>query len=103
MLEFISQYWKLILCGLALIASIIIAAIRKRPVTDILSKIYKLVGYYIMAVERPGDGSQKKQEVIDLVCTDLEKVFPGIQIGYYKQLINQVIEDYLATPQKKER
>ena len=103
MLEFISQYWKLILCGLALIASIVISSIRKRPVSDILGKIYQLVNKYIVAVEHPGDGLQKKQDVIELVCAALEATYPGIQVGYYKQLISQVIEEILATPQKKER
>lgn len=105
--DFLINYWKPILCFILALCSIIIAGIRKRPISDILTDIY----YY--SIKAVNDVEAESKVICDLkgydklelavlnVLNALSKRYPSVKFDRYKKLIASIIEDLLTTPQKK--
>lgn len=109
MLEFLKTYWREILEVVALIATVIIATVRKKPssslVSDIKSRLAVLVPALIKQVETPGNGKEKRDIVVGK-CLVAIRGFYGRKLqedesSYWKQYVSNQIEDVLSTPQKK--
>lgn len=109
MLEFLKTYWREILEVVVLTVSIIIATVRKKPssslVSDIKARLAVLVPVLVKQVESPGNGSEKKSIVIGK-CLSAVTGFYGRKLqedesSYWKQYVSNQIEDVLSTPQKK--
>ena len=107
--NFLKNNWQLIVGVLTFIASVIVAAIRKKPVNDVLSCIYMAAVKAVNSVEtikvngEPVSGKDKLNGALYMVARALEADFPNIQVSKYYSLIVSVIENILTTPQKKER
>ena len=102
--EILQNYWKEIISVVLFIASVVIALVRKKPVSDVISYIYE---YCIEATKIAESTSKslhnlnKKEYAIEIVKDRLKKVFPNIDSFKYTNLISAFIEDILETPQKK--
>ena len=104
MIDFILEHWRAIFDLVVLLIAVILFIVKKKPVKVIDSVtdfLYKLLPALINKVERPGEGEQKKNEVISLALYFLSQSFPGVDVNQYVSLIEKIIEAYLSTPNKK--
>lgn len=96
------NYWPQILAGVIFIASFILQLVGKRPVKDIESYLYKLCTEAVKLAETTDKkGNDKLSFAIGLVFTQLQQVFPKLDVKKYFNVIQKIIEDILSTPQKK--
>ena len=112
MKEFIFENGYLILTVLSILIEVLILVIKRKPKTlddfyDILSDtVANSLPLLICSVERPGDGVQKKQKVLDeakkLVIKKLGRVLSSKEERIFHQFISNRIECILETPTKKE-
>lgn len=104
--NFVKNNWQLIVGVLTFIASVVVAAIRKRPISDVCTNLYKWCIEAINLVEASNisSGNSKLNEAIRLVRYAFERLYPGVNFsGTYEKTAEVFIEDILTTPQKKER
>lgn len=106
LIDFIKQHYNLVFSCLIFVFSIILCLVRKKPnkiIDTISEKIALLLPTFIRYAEDKfgvGYGLNKKQFVIDLVkewFSDENLEFTD----YYLNLVNNLIEQILSTPQKK--
>lgn len=103
MLEFIKSHPRLIAeCALALVIFICSIA-RKKPVSDIESLIYKFANKATQIVENDKktqrSASEKLAYAISLVNEMLIAIYPKIKLSSYYNVIKNIIEDTLKSPQ----
>ena len=107
MIEFIKEYYYLIVLILALVILILecILSFRVKPNQNILSFIDKIVPDLVKSAEDiygAGHGEDKLLYVFRNVSTSLANVFNIQNAGTYEKYINERVEKTLSTPQKKE-
>lgn len=102
--NFLKNNWQLIVGVLTFIASVIVAAIRKKPINEICTHLYDWSILAIKAVEGNVLGSEAKlNAAISIVKNYFVSHYPGANFDFYVDSVQQMIEKILATPQKKER
>lgn len=103
LINLLITYWKPIVGLLFTITGFIIALLKKRPVTTIVDDIYQYAVKAINEVEKSGilGASQKLAAAVQDVVYMLLKKYPTLDTDNYRQIIVQVIESILSTPQKK--
>lgn len=110
--KFLQLYWQVVLGVILFVVSFIIAIIRKKPVSDVLSSIYAFAVSAVieaegMKVSADGssfsslNGKDKLSYAVNAVLSALHQVFPALDVKKYKPLVIDVIEELLTTPQKK--
>lgn len=103
-LDFIVKYWDLIASLILVIASIIIMAIRKKPVINemdtILLKVLEKLPDWIQQAESLKGAEVKKSLVIESCKKYVLNQFSLNLSDEYVALIGSYIEAYLSTPQK---
>lgn len=110
-MEFInSDLFKLIVLGAFCIINLILVLCKKKPASNLIEEIFsKVVAYLpglISKVERPGEGSQKKLEVVEASLALMSKLL-GRQLTedekiHYALKFSTQIEAILYAPTKKE-
>lgn len=106
-IQLLIQYWKPIVGLLFCVAGFVIALIKKKPVSDILSDIYALVIKAVNIVEVDGlsdpnlTGDLKLARATSYVMSWLMDKYPTLNVDRYFKVIEKVIEDILTTPHKK--
>lgn len=108
-LDFIVENWKLILTILMLVIAFILALVRKKPKSDIISYVRSRLADFlplaINEVETPGSGEYKKKLVtnlaLKLVVDIYGRVLTDDETNFYTSIIENMIEKFLETPQKK--
>lgn len=102
MKDFILSYWREILEVVAVLVSIIICCIKKRPVqvVDTLKEtIIRLLPYCILKAESAPKG-EKLISCIEILKTTLREL--GVELNDdYKAFALEQVEIILSTPQKK--
>lgn len=100
--NFISSHYELIISGITLIISVVMFIIRKKPITDIYSQLY---AWCIAAVNITEKTNLKGQDKLfyakDIVFNFIKDKYPKLSADYYNHVISVIIEQILATPQKK--
>lgn len=104
-LSFIIENWRVLVDICALILSVVICLVKKRPcvnqVDTIKEYILEILPTLIDYVESPGvSGEQKKSKVIDVVSKSILKKY-GVSAATFFDFISESIENILKTPQKK--
>lgn len=103
-LDFLKFYWKEIIEICALVFSIVICCIKKKPVkvVDTLKEtIIRLLPYCINSSENAPKG-EKLNDCINLLADVLRNM--GIELNDdYKKFAIEQVEIILSTPQKKAR
>ena len=108
-MDLLFQYWKPILGILFTIAGFIIALIKKKPISDVLSYIYDFCLLAVLKVEGESKtnedlkGEIKLARAIEYVCKSLNNVYPTLDTKRYLNTITICIEAILSTPQKKDK
>lgn len=101
--NFILSHWETLLSVVMFILSVVVFIIRKKPVSDVQSVIFKGC---LDAIKLAECGDKKGKDKLDAallyVCQYLNSYYPSIDTGKYFNYICSVIEDILSTPQKKE-
>lgn len=111
MINFLSVYWRDILSALAIVVSIVLLVIKKKPVKvvdTIKEVICRLLPGLILDAERiyqvSGLGEAKAQYVLDLLVKVLKEFGYGDDvISQYLPFMADQLEAILSTPQKKVR
>lgn len=102
MKDFVLNYWREILEVVAVLVSIIICCIKKRPVqvVDTLKEtIIRLLPYCILKAESASKG-EKLATCIEILKTTLREL--GVELNDdYKAFALEQVEIILSTPQKK--
>ena len=112
MIEFLLAHWRIILSVVLLLVSFLLLLIRKRPKTFIdtfgcvKEAILERLPLLISLCERPGNGSEKLDEVIIYCLQYIEDEVIGRQLSdieraYFTDFISKHVEAILMTPQKK--
>ena len=105
MKEFILTYWREIVSTIAVIASIIIMAIKKKPVINemdnIILKVLEKLPEFINSAETFKGADVKKALVIESVKKFVKEQFSINLPDSYIESIGSMIEAILSTPQKK--
>ena len=106
LLELLITYWKPIVGLLFTIAGFIIALIKKRPVTDILSDItlwcIQAVNYAEALDINDGlKGESKLLAALTYVLDRMRDKYPTLDVERYSKMIQSTIETILSTPHKK--
>ena len=105
MKEFILTYWREIVSTIAVIASIIIMAIKKKPVINemdnIILKVLEKLPEFINSAETFKGADVKKALVIESVKKYVKEQFSINLPDSYIESIGFMIEAILSTPQKK--
>jgi len=109
-LSWLKENYELIIALITLVASCLVAALRKKPSQDLLgtikADILEFLPFVIEAVEYPGDGSIKKQKVISACLIRINKMLGRSlseeEVSYWSKFLSSSIEAVLTTPQKKE-
>lgn len=107
-LIFLRQYWREILEILALLLSIVICCVRKKPVkvVDTIKEVIirVLPAFIIKAEASDKKGADKLYYVLDLVKGFLKEMSYGDDvISQYLPFAKEQVELILSTPQKKIR
>ena len=107
-LDFIKTYWREILQILALLLSIVICCVRKKPVkvVDTIKEIIVRVlpAFIIKAEASDKKGADKLSLVLDLMKGFLKEMSYGDDvISQYLPFAKEQVELILSTPQKKTR
>lgn len=106
MIEFLSQYWHvLIRIALLIIVTLITLFKKKVKVYDAIpSVILEILPVLINQVEASSGltGEQKLNTCVNLVNLFLKANYPDVKEGTYDDFIVQSIEKILSTPKKKE-
>lgn len=110
-INFIKEYGIYILSAFSIIIEVFIILVKKNPKTlddflDCLHRVETLLPDMIIDVERPGSGTEKKEEVITralfnmkhLLGRDLSKS----EMAIFNKNVSDQIENVLASPTKKE-
>ena len=104
-LDFLRTYYKEIVEISVLIISVVICLIKKRPGVNEMDSIKKDVlerlPMFIALVESPGNGAQKKQQVLDLLSCYVRKIYHVDLTDDLFLFFGDRIEDILSTPKKK--
>ena len=105
-LDFIKNYYREIIEVVAILASIVICCIKKKPikVVDTLKELIlsALPGFIVYAEHTDKKGEDKKKLVVDLVLNFLRvKGYGDDTLTPYLPFIEDQIESILVTPQKK--
>lgn len=109
--NFLIEYKELLVSVLCVILTFVGILVKRKPKTldefiACVDDVLTGVPSYVWFVERPGDGSAKKSEVIDLAAADLKKKLgrdlTSMESKYFLDHIDEVIEMTLKAPQKKE-
>ena len=112
MIDFLLAHWRTILSVVLLLVSFLLLLIRKRPKTFIdtfgcvKEAILERLPLLISLCERPGNGSDKLDEVIIYCLQYIEEDVIGRQLSdversYFTDFISKHVEAILMTPQKK--
>lgn len=112
MIDFLIAHWRIILSVVLLLVSFLLLLIRKRPKTFIdtfgcvKEAILERLPLLISLCERPGNGSEKLDEVIVYCLQYIETEVIGRQMSdiersYFTDFISKYVEAILMTPQKK--
>lgn len=100
--KFLLDNWQLILSVVLFLVSVIVSIVRKKPLQDIYSQLYAWCIAAVNVAEKTAlKGDSKKQYALDVVKSFLKDKFPNIKEDYYIHAISVIIEQILATPQKK--
>lgn len=108
MINFLTEYWRLILEAALIICSVVIFVLRKKPVKviDTIKEIIlrALPAIICLAEKEATKGSDK----MIFVCAFFKKMFADLGYGddiynQYEPFIIDQAEAILTTPQKKER
>ena len=109
-IEFIQAYWQYISFGILIFIEVLLIILKKKPITldvflDAVRQCICNLPKMINHVERPGDGEDKKDEVIDF-CVDfvsdiLNRNLTAEEVNYVVNVCSDHIEKVLSTPQKK--
>lgn len=107
-LIFIRQYWRELLEVLALLLSIVICCVRKKPVkvVDTIKEVIirVLPAFIIKAEASDKKGADKLYYVLDLVKGFLKEMSYGDDVvSQYLPFAQEQVELILSTPQKKTR
>lgn len=105
-LDFIFDYWREIVSTVAVIASIVIMCIRKKPVINemdnIILKVLEKLPEFINSAETFKGADVKKALVLESVKKFVKDQFSVNLPDTYLESIGCMIEAILSTPQKKE-
>lgn len=102
--NFLKNNWQLIVGVLTFIASVIVALIRKKPISSIYADLYDVaIDACIEAEKSASKGFEKLSVAVSYACEKLRNIYPGLDVNKYMTLIALFIERILTTPQKKER
>ena len=111
-IDFCRQNLVLIVSIATLVAEIIFVIIKRRPKTlddfiFALNEVRSSISLLVERVEVPGNGSEKKQSVIDGALTVLSRLL-GRELSekekvYAVKLFDVDIENVLSAPTKKEK
>lgn len=100
--NFLVAHWEAILGVISLILSVVIFAIKKRPLNDVFTDIVTWSVYGILDAEishLPGEA--KLLRATNYVLNCLKNKYPGINCDDYRKAVITTIEYILSTPQKK--
>lgn len=105
MINFILEHWDVIVSLLMVIASVVLALIKKKPVLNemdnILLKVLDKLPEWINSAETLKGADVKKSIVLESVKKYVSNEFSVILPQSYIDFIGSKIEDILSTPQKK--
>lgn len=101
--DFLIQHWRLIISAGLFIVSFVLALVRKKPITNILSDIYECCIKAVKYVEESNivGSDNKLARAILYVNELLVVIYPSFKLGSYDSVIKSTIEIILSTPQKK--
>lgn len=104
-IDFIVKYWDIIVSLVMVIASLVLALIKKKPVLNemdnILLKVLDKLPEWINSAETLKGADVKKSLVLESVKKYVSNEFSVILPQSYIDFIGSKIEDILSTPQKK--
>lgn len=104
-IDFIVKYWDIIVSLVMVIASVVLALIKKKPVLNemdnILLKVLDKLPEWINSAETLKGADVKKSLVLESVKKYVSNEFSVILPQSYIDFIGSKIEDILSTPQKK--
>lgn len=105
-IDFVKNYWFLILPGIEIICTIFVLVLRKKPVkvVDTLKEvIVRVLPSLICAAEKTGlKGSDKLHLLLDELAKVLKELNYGDDvIAQYLPFATEQVELILSTPQKK--
>lgn len=96
------DHWELVLAVVLVITSVVVALLKKKPVSDVASAIYSSCLMAVQEAEKTDyKGDKKLQFAVDLVSTLLHAKWPDLDVSKYISIIVKTIETILSTPQKK--
>lgn len=108
-LNFLKEYYQLILSGLSIVVAIILLLCKKKPDANLFKTIFvDLLEYVpdaIKIAERTGKtGAEKKAYVMTLLAKFLDVRLTGLSFEEKSDLLAELsdyVENVLSTPQKK--
>lgn len=105
-IDFLLSYWREIVSTVAVITSIVIMCIRKKPVINemdnIILKVLEKLPEFINSAETFKGADVKKALVLESVKKFVKDQFSVNLPDTYLESIGCMIEAILSTPQKKE-
>lgn len=104
MIDFLKLYWKEIVSLFLVIASVVIAALKKKPVINemdnIILKVLEKLPEFINSAENFKGADVKKALVLESVKKFVKDQFSVNLPDSYIESIGMMIEAILSTPQK---
>ena len=101
--NFICAHYETIISVVLTIISVVVFILRKKPLNDVSTNLYKWCIEAINSVESSNiDGSSHKlNTAIRLVRYAFERYYIGYNFSNYEKIAESYIESILSTPQKK--
>lgn len=108
--KFLTEYKEIILSSLCVVLSLLSILLKRRPksLDDFkyaVSRVLSCVPSLVSKVERPGNGAEKKAQVIDssilAVSGYLGRSLSDSEKDYVRTAVSDSIEDVLSSPKKK--
>lgn len=101
-IDFLIENWRLLLEALFALVALVLFIVRKKPVTSIYSAIYAYAIQGVNAAEKTSyKGDSKLAFALKITMDLLTTNYPALNVDGYKDIIVQIIEQILTTPQKK--
>ena len=106
LLHFVKNHYELIISILLVLLSFILTLVKKKPSINLIDTIkefiLELLPTLIKTVEKPGQGSTKRNLVLKLIQEAVAKKFNFYDFASIEQWCSDQLEHILSTPSKKE-
>lgn len=105
LIDFIKNHYELIGSIILVLMSFILTLVKKKPSFNLIDAIkeyiLEMLPLWIISVEVPGQGIEKKELVLKLIQSTIAKRFNFYDFASIKEWCSDQLEIILSTPSKK--